>query len=334
MKIISQFKDYYDVTLSMGSDSRSVYIRKTEIDDVSTNEELAFKAAKLFEDPSNQNSFVNNCIELYNSKFSKNMWAYDSSFHKLITSKRYAEAFLVVAGKPYSIYLCEKVIEDFSEKESGDYKYHPTSKNHDIDKRFNQAFFSKEDLLDAAKQHISKKETIDYFFKYSDECGTMQKDKDYFSNISFAVKDSKEIPDSFFSKKKSSSSTYSAEKIKNSDFTELCTLAQTPIILIVKNQKKPAPDWLDRPKTAKNSKLSREEMRLAEQVSVIKNPPLKDLGLAGIMPAFEMFQTCDQFISGVLPGATSPMVEIKDKDMIVKKGFDPTYGFRKRPEKK
>jgi hypothetical protein len=65
--------------------------------------------------------------------------------------------------------------------------------------------------------------------------------------------------------------------------------------------------------------------------SIIRNPCLNRLGVAAVMDPFDCFQTLSQFIGGVAPGRSMPMVTISDKDQINKKGFDPVYGFRTRP---
>lgn len=47
---------------------------------------------------------------------------------------------------------------------------------------------------------------------------------------------------------------------------------------------------------------------------------------------YSCFQNIEQFISGVVPGQQMPMVTLSDKHMVLKKGFDPKYGFRTRPK--
>lgn len=68
------------------------------------------------------------------------------------------------------------------------------------------------------------------------------------------------------------------------------------------------------------------------KLTVIKNMNLSRLRLHRIMDPYVLFQEIQSFISGVLPGAVSPMVKISDQAMVAKKGFDPVYGFRKRPQ--
>ena len=45
----------------------------------------------------------------------------------------------------------------------------------------------------------------------------------------------------------------------------------------------------------------------------------------------EAFQQIQSYISGVLGTSQNETVTISDKDQVYKKGFDPKYGFRKRP---
>ena len=64
---------------------------------------------------------------------------------------------------------------------------------------------------------------------------------------------------------------------------------------------------------------------------VVRNPKLLDLGMQKFLDPVAAFQSISQFIDGVVPGRQLPMVEISDKSQVVKKGFDPKYGFRTRP---
>lgn len=64
---------------------------------------------------------------------------------------------------------------------------------------------------------------------------------------------------------------------------------------------------------------------------VIRNPLLRDLGVAALIDPYACFQSIAQFVGGVAPGRTMPMVVLSDKDQVRKKGFDEEYGFRTRP---
>lgn len=65
---------------------------------------------------------------------------------------------------------------------------------------------------------------------------------------------------------------------------------------------------------------------------IIKNPNLSRLGFQRTLHPYTCFQDISQFIAGVVPGNQMPMVEVSDKSQVIKKGFDPKYGFRRRPE--
>lgn len=64
---------------------------------------------------------------------------------------------------------------------------------------------------------------------------------------------------------------------------------------------------------------------------LIRNPCLKDLGFQRTLDPHTCFQNISQFIGGVMPGRQMPMVQLTDKDMVQKRGFDPKYSFRTRP---
>ncbi|WP_349985737.1 hypothetical protein ABRP17_012955 [Stenotrophomonas sp. WHRI 8082] len=66
-------------------------------------------------------------------------------------------------------------------------------------------------------------------------------------------------------------------------------------------------------------------------VVMVRNPNLKDLGFQRILDPHSCFQQISQFIGGVMPGRQMPMVQLDDKHMVQKKGFDIKYSFRKRP---
>ncbi len=67
-------------------------------------------------------------------------------------------------------------------------------------------------------------------------------------------------------------------------------------------------------------------------VAMIRNPCLKDLGFQRTLDPQSCFQSIAQFIGGVMPGKQMPMVQLDDKHMVQKKGFDPKYSFRTRPQ--
>lgn len=62
-------------------------------------------------------------------------------------------------------------------------------------------------------------------------------------------------------------------------------------------------------------------------------PKLGVLGFQRVKDAFTAYQDIAMYISGVMGQKQNPMVPIEDKSMVLKKGFDPVYGFRTRPTK-
>jgi len=65
---------------------------------------------------------------------------------------------------------------------------------------------------------------------------------------------------------------------------------------------------------------------------VVINPMLSEFEFFRVKDPFTCFMELDMYVSGVLGGKSPVMVEISDKDMIAKKGFNK-YSFRKDPEK-
>lgn len=67
---------------------------------------------------------------------------------------------------------------------------------------------------------------------------------------------------------------------------------------------------------------------------IVLNPMLNIRGFAHAMDPFTIYQELAMYVSGVLGAPANPMVDVSEKVMVKKKGFDPTYGFRKRPSDK
>jgi hypothetical protein len=67
---------------------------------------------------------------------------------------------------------------------------------------------------------------------------------------------------------------------------------------------------------------------------VILNPPLKAFNMMHVIDPFQTWQEISMWIGGIMPGQCSPMVELTDTSKLMKAGFDPKWGFRKRPEVK
>lgn len=65
---------------------------------------------------------------------------------------------------------------------------------------------------------------------------------------------------------------------------------------------------------------------------LVRNPRLKDVRLGSLLDSYALFQEVSMFIGGVMPGQQSPMVQVSDRTQVLKKGFDPVYGFRRRPQ--
>lgn len=83
-----------------------------------------------------------------------------------------------------------------------------------------------------------------------------------------------------------------------------------------------------------SERVSVEGGRRVRYVSkVLTNPELRDLGFQKHRGSIEAFQEISQFISGVLGGRSPAMVQLEDKDLIKKRGFD-NMSFRKAPTKR
>lgn len=118
-----------------------------------------------------------------------------------------------------------------------------------------------------------------------------------------------------FSDSVRSSYDYARTKFLTKDFTALHLEMGAPVLLLLN------------PHHFKSDSAS-----VSNNVLVVKNPNLKDLHMHNTIDPFSCFQSIEQFISGVVLGEQMPLVSISDKDMVRKKGFDPKYGFRTRPQ--
>lgn len=70
---------------------------------------------------------------------------------------------------------------------------------------------------------------------------------------------------------------------------------------------------------------------ITEKNGVIINPNLKDLDFCRIVNSFTAFQEISMYIGGVIPKDGPEMVEISDKMMLQKKGYNEE-SFRKMPD--
>jgi len=62
------------------------------------------------------------------------------------------------------------------------------------------------------------------------------------------------------------------------------------------------------------------------------DPCLDMLCFSSRVDAFTLFQEVSMFVDGVMPGHGHEMANLSDKSRVLKGGFDPRYGFRKRPQ--
>jgi hypothetical protein len=71
---------------------------------------------------------------------------------------------------------------------------------------------------------------------------------------------------------------------------------------------------------------------LTPTFEIVVNPCLKDYHFQRIMDAYGTFQEIFMYQSGVLAGPERPMVQLSDKTLISKHGFDVKTSFRKAKE--
>lgn len=62
------------------------------------------------------------------------------------------------------------------------------------------------------------------------------------------------------------------------------------------------------------------------------DPVLKDLDFASCLDAWTIYQELDMFVSNLLIPSDPPNPTLTEGQFVQQKGFDPKYGFRKRPE--
>lgn len=113
-------------------------------------------------------------------------------------------------------------------------------------------------------------------------------------------------------------------RLLSHDFTELHIDHGAPVLLLA------APQSV-RPANRSSTAFDAYYQDKKSNAVLIRNPCLKDLGFQRTLDPHSCFQNISQFIGGVMPGRQMPMVQLTDKDMVQKKGFDPKYGFRTRP---
>lgn len=111
------------------------------------------------------------------------------------------------------------------------------------------------------------------------------------------------------------------------DFTDLHLETEAPVLLA-------APINLLYPNKGSEPESIRKALATGgagANTALILNPRLADLGFQRAVDPYTCFQAISQFIEGVIPGQQLPMATISDASQVRKKGFDPVYGFRKRP---
>jgi hypothetical protein len=74
--------------------------------------------------------------------------------------------------------------------------------------------------------------------------------------------------------------------------------------------------------------------RWSRKTMVQRNPVLADAHFAAIMPPTTCYQEIEMYLGGILSRPTKPMVQLTDKDLIKKAGFDVVTSFRRPKEKK
>ena len=102
------------------------------------------------------------------------------------------------------------------------------------------------------------------------------------------------------------------EYYKGNDFTKMHVQVDSPLILTFFTY---FHIW------AKNNK---------EELEIIKNPCLRELDFARIMPPTTIFQEIEMFLGNVLVKDVMPMSYQSDIEKVVSHGFDKKISFRKR----
>lgn len=65
---------------------------------------------------------------------------------------------------------------------------------------------------------------------------------------------------------------------------------------------------------------------------LVKNPVLAEVGFQQVFPPFQAYQEIDMYLGGVMGGNGRPMVQLNDKELLMKHGFDGKTSFRKPKE--
>lgn len=117
------------------------------------------------------------------------------------------------------------------------------------------------------------------------------------------------------------------QRLLDHDFTDLHLATEAPVLLLAPVELL-YPNPRQMPENVQKARATGGE---GANSALILNPRLADIGFQRAVDPFTCFQAISQFIEGVVPGQQMPMVAISDASQVRKKGFDPVYGFRKRP---
>lgn len=99
------------------------------------------------------------------------------------------------------------------------------------------------------------------------------------------------------------------EEIFSKDWTDICVSEGAPILILKQ--------FHDR-SVGKNV------------TGIKKNIKLKGTGFESIVDPYTLYQEIEMFFGTQLVSERNPPTSISDKEQIIKKGFDPKYGFRRR----
>lgn len=282
MRLISKFHDYYDTALSEGRDETIVYVRDRSLDATHISNDLLPWAA-----PSTRgwrNSALGpRSVEIRD----KNNTA---PYRRLATPPGhypYDEAFVVLAGKAYPVWVKRGSIDALLGESQEDLLGSPTIEPL-VDGITSMLMTRRHALLKEPKIKVREG-----FSRDEDE------------------------------------RMYGAARSRflGHDFTDLNLDLGAPVLLVAH-----AHTLLGYRQRNHYPEIIEADRRGVTNALVIKNPRLVDLGFQRSVHPYTCFQEIAQFIDGVIPGRHMPMATLSDKSKILKRGFDPVYGFRKRPQ--
>ena len=297
MKLISKFHDYYDTLLSQGHDEQVVFVRERRMASAQLPASLLpweqlHRAEKV-------GAATLKVVDKANQgRLGIPSWRLDDEHP---CQRLYAEAFVVVEGKAYPAWIRKGRGLDLAENLVLDPDYPigaPT------EKPLVQAMTSAMQAERARLGGAGKEPEVEADYRLYERWRVSARDKEAASRIYADAR----------------------ARFLEHDFTELHLALGAPVLLL-------GPDVA----MVSLSSANHSQWRLGPPkppgtVAVVCNPRLADLGWARALDPASCFQSISQFISGVVPGRQMPMVEISDASKVAKHGFDPTYGFRRRPQ--